>query len=177
MVTKESQRLDARFALWDSDGDGRINKADWEKEATQLTKSFGTSPDSPRGHAVIAAYTQMWDHVAGKAGVGADGSLTPKQFSDAIHELMINEGDAGFANTLRPTIRAIVDLCDTDGDGQVNPAEFKKWLDVIGVDESHADAAFSGIDENGDGQLSVDELVHAVRDYHLGKIDVPLLGG
>ena len=35
---------------------------------------------------------------------------------------------------------------------------------------------FDTIDENHDGQLSIDELAQAVRDYHAGLLDIPLLG-
>lgn len=59
---------------------------------------------------------------------------------------------------------------------EVNPAEFKMWLDAIGVSNTEAAEAFRQIDANGDGQLSVSELVQAVPAYHLGEIDVPLLG-
>ncbi|MFB7032399.1 EF-hand domain-containing protein, partial [Streptomyces sp. NPDC056295] len=71
---------------------------------------------------------------------------------------------------------AIVELVDVDGDGQVNPAEFKSWLDAIGVEGIDSAEVFAQIDANGDGQLSVEELVQAVRAYHLGDLDVPLLG-
>jgi len=36
--------------------------------------------------------------------------------------------------------------------------------------------AFRQIDADGDGRLSVDELVQAIRAHHLGDIDMPLLG-
>ncbi|MER5618929.1 EF-hand domain-containing protein [Streptomyces sp. NPDC002215] len=65
---------------------------------------------------------------------------------------------------------------DVDGDGQVNPAEFKSWIDAIGVQDVNRQETFAQIDTDGGGQLSIEELVQAVRSYHLGDIDVPLLG-
>ena len=85
--------------------------------------------------------------------------------------------DAGFAELVAPTIRAIVEVLDTDGDGEVSPTEMVKWFDAIGLEGAVAENAFRLLDTDGTGKLSVNELVDAVRDYHLGKNDIPLLGG
>ncbi|GGR65513.1 EF-hand domain-containing protein [Streptomyces roseolus] len=115
----------------------------------------------------------MW----GKAGIDEHtGALTPEQFNRIAEEHILENGGAGFNRVVKPTIQAIVELVDVDGDGQVNPAEFKSWLDAIGVSDVEPAQAFRQIDTDGDGQLSVEELVQAVRAFHLGQIDVPLLG-
>ena len=76
-----------------------------------------------------------------------------------------------------PTIQAIVDVLDGDGDGEISPVEMAKWFEAIGLEREAADAAFQELDTDGTGRLSVTELIDAVRDYHLGKNDIPLLGG
>lgn len=172
----KNDRLKQRFQMWDVNGNGVIERSDFEEEAYRIIKAFGESPDSPRGRAVKDAFIGMFEYQAKEAGVGPHGRLTEEQFISVNERLMFQQGDAGFSRVLRPTIRAIVDLCDVDGDGLVNSAEFVTWLKAIGVDESEADNAFRQIDTSGDGQLSVEELLAAVRDFHFGKIDVPLLG-
>jgi hypothetical protein len=77
---------------------------------------------------------------------------------------------------VRPTISAIVTLLDKNGDHQISPTEFKGWLQAVGVSDDDADASFAAIDANGNGYLTIDELVNAVRDFHRGTLDVPLLG-
>lgn len=175
MSTTTQDRLERRFVLWDSDGDGRIQRSDWEAEARRILTAFGEREDSPRGGAVISSYLGMWDYLSSQAGPGTS-SLTLDQFKSIAHDHIIDPGDAGFSSVLRPTIRAITDLCDTDGDGKISPREFRSWLKAVGADVSTADEAFERIDRDGDGQLTVDELVHAVRDYHAGTLDVSLLG-
>jgi hypothetical protein len=168
-------RLERRFELWDTNKDGRIERADWEAEAQRILQSFGETPDSPRGRAVISSYTHMWDYLAKQAGPGVK-YLTLDQFKQVSHDHIINQGDQGFSNVLRPTIRAIADLCDHDGDGRVSFEGFKSWLNAVGAEQTDAKAAFDRLDKNGDGHLTVDELVHAVRDYHAGTLDISLLG-
>lgn len=173
----KNDRIKQRFQLWDSNGNGRIERSDFETEATRLVKAFGETTQSAKGRAVMDAYLGMYDQLSSKAGPSAKDGITEEQFTSVIESLVFQQGDAGFSRVVRPTITAIVGLCDTDNDGQVSPAEFKTWLKVIGVDRSKAETAFQQIDTDSDGYLSVDELINAVRDFHFGKLDVPLLGG
>ncbi|HEX2301434.1 MAG TPA: EF-hand domain-containing protein, partial [Pseudonocardiaceae bacterium] len=133
MTTSVSEsRLEQRFKLWDADSDGRIERSDFQAEAERIIKAFGETADSLRGRGVMDAYLNMYDFLAAKAGVGHEG-LSFQQFSGVVNREMIGQGNAGFARVLRPTIRAIVDLCDVTGDGAVNPAEFKRWIEAIGA--------------------------------------------
>ncbi|AHH95179.1 hypothetical protein GCM10010174_55560 [Kutzneria viridogrisea] len=172
----KNERLRKRFEKWDTNGDGQVDRADYLSEADRIVSAFGEDPSTPQARALKDAFAGMYDYLADKAGVGAAGSMSVDQFQEVVQAQLFAEGDAGFSRVVRPTISAIVGLCDVDGDGQINPEEFHKWLEAVGVDRSSAVESFRAIDTNGDGQLSVDELVQAVRDYHFGTLDVPLLG-
>ncbi len=171
----QEQRLRHRFEMWDKNGDGTIDRSDWEGEAKRILLAFGESENSPKSLALSKAYLGMWEYLAADPGVGYDGALSFAQFKDAAEKQLLDRGQAGFDQVLRPTISAIADLCDTDGDGQVSPQEFRRWIRAIGSDESTADAAFQRIDANGDGQLSVEELIQAVHRYHSGELEFSLL--
>lgn len=169
------QRLRRRFDMWDKNGDGTIDRTDWEGEAKRILLAFGETESSPKGRALTDAYLGMWEHLAGQAGVGRDGALGFDQFKAVAAEQVLDRGQDGFDEVLRPTISAIADLCDTDGDGQVSPQEFQRWIVAVGSDESTAGTAFKLIDADGDGQLSVDELIAAVHRYHSGELEFSLL--
>jgi hypothetical protein len=173
--TLQEERLQRRFELWDRDGDGRIDRGDWEHEARRILASFDESPTSDKGHALLEAYLGMWNYLAGHAQLGPNGSLDRQKFQDLADRQILARGQSGFDEVVRPTITAILSLCDTDGDGKVSPKEFRSWIRAIGADQSTADTAFQAIDVNRDGQLSVEELVHAVHRYHAGELDVALL--
>lgn len=176
-TTIANERITQRFRLYDVNQDNKIERSDLEAEAQRIVQAFGESPNSPRGHAVTEAYRGLWEFMAEKTGVGSSGSISLDRFTTFVQQNIIGPGAAGFARVLRPTVSAMVELADTDGDGQVNPPEFGRWLNAIGVDRSVTDSAFQSLDTNGDGYLDTDELVNAVRDYHEGRLDVPLLGG
>jgi len=176
-ATIANERITQRFKLYDVDRDNAIERSDLEAEAQRIVQAFGESQDSPRGRAVTEAYRGLWEFMAEKTGVGSNGSINLDQFTTFVQQQIIGPGAAGFARVLRPTVSAMVDLADTDGDHQVNPPEFSRWLNAIGVDRSVAEDVFRRLDTNNDGYLSTDELVDAVRDYHEGRLDVPMLGG
>ncbi|WP_234307496.1 MULTISPECIES: EF-hand domain-containing protein [unclassified Streptomyces] len=173
--TVQEERLQRRFELWDRDGDGRIDRGDWEHEARRILASFDESPTSDKGRALLDAYVGMWNYLAGHAQLGPNGSLDRQKFQDLADRQILARGRSGFDEVVRPTITSILNLCDKDGDGQVSPKEFKLWIKATGADESTADTAFRAIDANNDGQLSVEELVQAVHKYHAGELDVALL--
>jgi hypothetical protein len=47
---------------------------------------------------------------------------------------------------------------------------------TVGLGDADSAATFDRMDLDGDGSLTVDELVVAVREFHCGRLAVPLLG-
>ncbi|HEX7307560.1 EF-hand domain-containing protein [Lentzea sp.] len=166
-----------RFEKWDADGDGFIGRGDYEAEARRIVAAFGETLNSGRGRAVMEALVVLHRRQAEAAGVGPGGAMTLEQYLAANQRLMFDRGDEGFDDLLRPTISAIADLCDTDRDGLVDKVELRRWLgSAVGLSDAASDAAFDRIDLDGDGVLTVDELVIAVREFHYGRLDISLLG-
>lgn len=171
-----NDRLRQRFAKWDVDGSGTLERTDFEREADRITSLFGAQPQSREAKALKDAFRNLFDYHAREAGVRPGGSVSEDQFIRINEKLMFSEGEASFNRVLRPVMEALVGLCDRNSDGVINQDEFTRWLKGIGVSESSARDAFRQIDSDNSGELTVDELLAAVRSFHYGKLDVPLLG-
>jgi Ca2+-binding EF-hand superfamily protein len=171
-----TDRLRQRFAKWDVDGSGTLERTDFEREAERVSGAFGAQPKSREAAALREALCNLFDYHAREAGVPPNGSLSEDQFIQVNERLMFSEGEANFNRVLRPVMQAIVGLCDRSGDGMIDQEEFVAYLQGIGVDEPTAHDAFRQIDTDGTNKLTVDELLAAVRDFHYGKLDVPMLG-
>ncbi|MEV6824965.1 EF-hand domain-containing protein [Amycolatopsis sp. NPDC051102] len=171
-----TDRLRQRFAKWDVDGSGTLERADFEREAERVAGAFGAQPGSKEATALRDAFRNLFDFHAREAGVPPNGSVSEDQFIRINEKLMFSEGEASFNRVLRPVMQAIVGLCDRNADGMINQEEFIAYLQGVGVDQSTAQDAFRQIDTDNSGELTVDELLAAVRNFHYGKLDVPLLG-
>jgi Ca2+-binding EF-hand superfamily protein len=170
-----NDRLKQRFEKWDSDGNGVLERSDFEQEAAGVVRAFGADSNSREAQAVKRAYNELYDYQANQAGVGPNGRIPLEQFI-AVNERVLQQGDTGFDRMMRPVVKSLIGLCDDNHDGSINQSEYAKWLKAVGVDASTARSTFSQIDTDGDGELSEDELLAAVRNFHAGKLDVPLLG-
>ena len=176
MAPASRERLRQHFELLDADADGHLEREEWEAPARRILEALGEPGTSPRARAVVTSYQEMWNYLSVKTGTGA-GALTFGQFERAIDSHMVNPGDANFSDLLRDAVSAVADLFDRDAKGAVTPEGFANWLKAVGADASKAPETFRQIDMDDDGDLTVDELVQAVRDYYAGKLGVSILGG
>lgn len=169
--TIANERLHKRFASWDVDGSGVLTKANMQQEAANITRAFGADAGSAEAAQLNDAFVKMFDYLSAKAGVT---ELTEEQFSAATETLYADTEE--FNSVLGPLVEGIVGLCDKNNDGQINRDEFALWMNGVGVDSAQAADAFRQIDEDADGELSLDELLDAVRAFHFGELNVELLG-
>ncbi|TWV32538.1 EF-hand domain-containing protein [Streptomyces misionensis] len=171
-----NERLAKRFDKWDTDGNGVLDAGDFESEAERIAQNLGKNADSPEVQELNNAFRGLYEYLAQKAGVEAGGAISRQQFLDATGDMLFKEGEASFNRALSPIVKALIRLCDDDHDGQINAREFQAWLSAVGVPVSQAGESFQKVDKNDDGQLSEDELLQVVREFHFGQLEVELLG-
>lgn len=168
-------RVKQRFDRWDASGNGALERSDMEQEAADIATAFGKSPSAPETQNIRAAFRGLFELVAEQSGVSPEESVTEEQFRMVAESLIFEQGEATFNRALRPIIEAIVGLCDRNADGKVNREEFATWLSAVGLSHEEGQDAFAKIDKNGNGVLTSDELLGAVRDYHFGRLDIELI--
>ncbi|MBN6037816.1 EF-hand domain-containing protein [Amycolatopsis sp. 195334CR] len=175
MTTAVAQdRLTQRFEKWDTNGDGALELADFREEAHLIAEAFAKGEASPETRALMAAFTGLFDYLTSQAG--ARDSLTREQFRVVTERLIFEEGEAAFNRVMGPVVDGVIGMCDDNHDGHIDGDEFAIWLGALGVEQEEARTAFARIDSSGDGLLSTAELLAAVRDFHFGRLDLPLLG-
>ena len=171
-----NDRLVKRFEKWDTDGNGVLEPGDFQGEAARIAQNLGRKADSAEVQELLTAFQGLYEHLAQKAGVPAGSGISQEQFLNATGDMLFKEGEASFNRALGPIVKALINLCDDNHDGEIDDREFRAWLTAVGVPDSRAGDMFGQIDENGDGRLSEEELLGALRDFHFGRLDIELLG-
>jgi Ca2+-binding EF-hand superfamily protein len=70
---------------------------------------------------------------------------------------------------VRPLAEAVIALVDEDADRTLDRSELARLLTACRVAPETAAATSAQLDADGDGRVSADEIVEAVRDFCIGE--------
>jgi Ca2+-binding EF-hand superfamily protein len=172
--TSVQDRLKRRFERWDTDRSGVLEQSDFEREADDIAQRLGESPSGRKAAVLKRALTGMYSDIARDGGGDPSGPVSWEQFYQAAQQWMGRDEDV-LREHLRPMVEAVVGIADRDGNGKIEQDEFVAWISAVGAGEGQAEDAFNRIDSDGSGDLSVDEVLQACVDFHLGRSDFELL--
>jgi Ca2+-binding EF-hand superfamily protein len=165
MVSSEyERRIAARFATFDQDGNGYIDREDFNVAAKALLTEFGTPARSDKGQALYLGAEAFWQGMAGIADRDGDQRITREEFvGGAVKRLRDNP--EGFAEIARPFLHAALAVADPDGDGAATVEDTARVLGILGVPQDVARAAATALDTDGDGRIGETEIVTAFARY------------
>ncbi|MFD3501514.1 EF-hand domain-containing protein [Streptomyces sp. NPDC058676] len=165
MVSSEyERRIAARFATFDQDGNGYIDRGDFNVAAKALLAEFDTAARSDKGQALYLGAEAFWQGMAGIADRDGDQRITREEFvGGAVKRLRDNP--EGFAEIARPFLHAALAVADPDGDGAATVEDTARVLRILGVPQDIAQTAATALDANGDGKVGESEIVTAFARY------------
>ncbi|MEU7378652.1 MULTISPECIES: EF-hand domain-containing protein [unclassified Streptomyces] len=165
MVSSEyERRIAARFATFDQDGNGYIDREDFSVAARSLLAEFATAARSDKGQALYAGAEAFWQGMAGIADRDGDQRITREEFvTGAVKRLRDNP--ERFAEIARPFLHAALAVADADGDGAATIEDTVRVLRVLGVPEGAAGFIAAALDTDGDGRVGEQEIVPAFARY------------
>ncbi|MFJ5777611.1 EF-hand domain-containing protein [Streptomyces sp. NPDC093094] len=165
MVSSDyERRIAARFAGFDQDGNGYIDREDFSGAAKALLAEFGTPARSDKGQALYAGAEAFWQGMAGIADRDGDQRISRDEFVNGAVKRLRDNPDR-FAEIARPFLHAALDVADTDGDGAATVADTARMLTILGVTEAVARTVAGALDTDGDGRVGESELVPAFARY------------
>ncbi|MEU6589102.1 EF-hand domain-containing protein [Streptomyces sp. NPDC046881] len=162
--TEYERRIAARFATFDQDGNGYIDREDFSAAAKALLAEFAVPARSDKGQALYAGAEAFWQGMAGIADRDGDQRITREEFvTGAVKRLRDNPGR--FAEIARPFLHAALAVADTDADGRVTVADAARVLQVLHVPADTAQAVAAALDTDTDGHITETDLVPAFARY------------
>ncbi|MFD9002756.1 EF-hand domain-containing protein [Streptomyces sp. NPDC059582] len=164
MVSSEYElRIAARFAVFDQDGNGYIDREDFNTAAKALLVEFGTAARSDKGQALYAGAEAFWQGMAGMADRDGDQRITREEFVNGAVKRLRDNPDR-FGEIARPFLHAALDLA-AGPDGTATVADAARVLTMLGVPEDVARPAAATLDTDGDGRVGEAEIVPAFARY------------
>ncbi|WP_369170162.1 EF-hand domain-containing protein [Streptomyces sp. R28] len=165
MVSSDyERRIAARFALFDQDGNGYIDRADFSAAAKALLAEFGTTARSDKGQSLYIGAEAFWQGMAGIADRDGDQRITREEFVNGAVKRLRDNPDR-FAEIARPFLHAALAVADPDGDGSATVADTVRVLGCLGVQQEVAKAAAAMLDADSDGKVAEGEIVTAFARY------------
>ncbi|MET9885011.1 EF-hand domain-containing protein [Streptomyces sp. NPDC006430] len=157
------RKIAARFATFDQDGNGYIDREDFSVAAKAVLAEFGTTARSDKGQAVFAGAEAFWQGMAGIADVDGDQRVTREEFITGAAK-RLRDNPQRFAEIARPFLRAVIAVADEDGRG-ATPTAAARVLRVLGIAPETAGQVATALDGDGDGRLLEDEVLSAFAGY------------
>ncbi|MGW6705846.1 EF-hand domain-containing protein [Streptomyces sp. NPDC054956] len=157
------RKIAARFATFDQDGNGYIDREDFSAAAKAVLAEFAVAARSDRGQAVFAGAEAFWQGMAGIADVDGDQRVSREEFITGAAK-RLRDNPQRFAEIARPFLRAVIAVADDDGAGPT-PAATARVLRVLGTPEELAAPVAAALDADGDGRISEDEILAAFAGY------------
>ena len=165
MVSSEyERRIAARFATFDQDGNGWIDREDFSAASKAVLNEFGTTARSDKGQALYGGAEAFWQGMAGIADRDGDQRITRDEFVNGAVKRLRDNPDR-FAEIARPFLHAALAVADADGDGKATVEETARVLKALGAPAEVAAAAAATLDTDADGKVDEVEVVDAFARY------------
>ncbi|MCP2327164.1 Ca2+-binding EF-hand superfamily protein [Hamadaea flava] len=161
-------KLDRAFGHLDVNANGHIEHDDVVALVARLVAGFRETPASPKSKAVADGFEEFWQSLLVAVDADGDRRLTPEEWNTGMVRAFV-DADSGFDRHFRPAVEAVLRLADADDDEKLGIDEFQTMQKAFGTRPADAQEAFDHLDADGDGALTVEELITAARRYYTGQ--------
>ncbi len=165
MLTDLQRRKFTRaFQLTDANQDGILERTDFETVGKGLAQAQGLAAGSAQEAEFLARYMGTLDELLQHADTDRDGRITLDEYLGWYdHQVQARETlDRRIETIAAETIRR----SDQDGDGQLTVDDYKRTTRRWQLSEREVEAIFQRMDSNGDGYISHEEMLQAVREFY-----------
>ncbi|MEU2861925.1 EF-hand domain-containing protein [Streptomyces mirabilis] len=162
--TEYERRIAARFAGFDQDGNGYIDREDFNAATKAVLAEFDTAARSDKGQALYVGAEAFWQGMAGIADRDGDQRITREEFVNGAVKRLRDNPDR-FGEIARPFLHAALAVADTDGDGAATVEEAVRVLRALGVSDGVAAVAAAALDTDADGRIGETEVVTSFARY------------
>jgi tellurite resistance protein TerC len=160
-------RLELRFAVIDTDGNGVWQRADGHLLTRRLCEAFGHAADSAAWRAVAAAQRDLFDAMLTHMDANGDQEISREEFVTAVGRAVADR--SVFDAAVGVTARTLIQVADTDANGVLDAGEYVRLAAVYGARADQAQRAFGRLDQDRNGVLDAAELTTAICRFFASR--------
>jgi juvenile hormone diol kinase len=162
----QTAKLTRYFHLYDVDDDGRIARPDFERVVENVRHLHGAREESIAHRGLREGYLGRWRALAASADVDQDGGVDLSEWLTYWDEVLADE--TRYWAEVASVASLLFEAFDTDEDGVLGADEFVNFYAVYGLKSAMARQVFLDLDADGDGQVTLEELVDMAHEFYRG---------
>jgi tellurite resistance protein TerC len=167
----EQAMLERRFAVIDTDGNGRWQRDDCRLLVQRLCDAFGHTTDSVPGQAVATGQLGLFDVLLRHLDADGNEEISREEFVTGLGQQFADR--PAFDIAVHTAALTLVQVADRDRNGVLDSAEYADLAAVYGARPDEAAAAFDRLDLDRNGVLDTAELTVAVSQFFASRPAVP----
>lgn len=162
----QRRKYTANFTLYDADGNGTVERRDFDRVIERWTARCGAEPGSPEHERASRTILGIWEFVRTLGGPEDESVTLADWLATAEHVVGAKDDAEMVEQAYRQPARMLFSVMDRDADGRVTEAEYADYLAAYGVEGDDAREAFAHLDRDGDGFITADEWVENVVEFY-----------
>jgi Ca2+-binding EF-hand superfamily protein len=165
-----ARKHDRSFGHLDHNGTGFIERDDIIGLGERVLSAVDEPAESERGRELLDAFGEVWKVLVTACDHDADDKLDAREYHIGMSWAFVEDTE-GYDRIFHPAVQVLMELADTDSDGSLQLGEFRTLQAAFGTPADEIDEAFKGLDRDGSGSLTVDELLRAARQFYTATDD------
>ncbi|MFJ4341763.1 EF-hand domain-containing protein [Streptomyces sp. NPDC088915] len=158
-TTEATDRVQLVFSLFDADGNGFLEPADFELMGSRTVAALPAA-DEKAGTRLLAAFRRYGDTLLAELDADGDGRISPEEFTAVVLD------PQRFDAAVDEFAEALSAMGDVDGDGFVARPDFLALMTAIGFDRSNIEALFEAFGPVDGDRVPVAVWADGIRDYY-----------
>ncbi|BAJ31791.1 MULTISPECIES: EF-hand domain-containing protein [Kitasatospora] len=153
------QRAALVFTLFDTNGNGVIDEADFDLMTERLLLVAEDSPAADR-QALADSLSGYWKVLSETLDTNGDGLINPQDFRGFVLNTEL------FGATAAVFAEALAVLGDPDGDGLIERPRFLDLMTAIGFETPNIHSLFDAFGPDAEDRITVRVWADGIRDYY-----------
>jgi len=174
---RQQEKLDRLFQLIDIDRSGFIEFSDMQGVMNHTLAQDDHAAGSPVFDAAEVMLRWLWEAIKGEADTDSDEKISAAEWTAMWTAQLANDNDAIFEDLpalVRRVHLIVAQAMGINANRGADLAAYQRFLTPYGdAVTAGAEAAFSQLDLDGNGLISIEELQQLTAEYFLSNSDAP----